>query len=286
MKRSVERVPGFLGRIQFNAPLLVVGYLTVVLCLWFSTSLHVFATSADADTEKDSESVTSVEQHSQINGWQKEDGNTYFYKDGVKQTGWQKVDGRYYYMNQAGVCQTNKIVGNKKSGYYYVDKSGIRITDTTTQYAVKFVRKHTKSSWSAGKKLKKCYEVLSRDYKYKRFYMSGHPKAKHLAGYARYMFKNKKGNCYRYAAAYAYIARVLGYDARVLVGWITSTGGGRTPHGWTEVKIGKKWYICDTNMQIHTKSPYFYYKKTTHPCRVWVHKRYTLKLSDGKVAWK
>ena len=43
------------------------------------------------------------------------------------------------------------------------------------------------------------------------------PRANQLASCARYMFSRRRGDCYYYASAMAYIARVLGYDARVVV---------------------------------------------------------------------
>lgn len=258
-------------------------FLLVMFSLCMGISLPVSAAATDEITAE-----TDAEQKKNIkNGWQKEKGKTYYYKDDVKQTGWQKVSGKYYYMDKNGILQTNKIVGRKKEGYYYVDKDGVRITDAQIKYAVKFVNANTKSGWSKSQKLKACYKALSDTgkYKYQRFY-GENPKAKDMADYAKYMFKNKRGNCFRYAACYAYIARVLGYDSRVVVGEITRLGGGRTPHGWTEVKVGGKWYIFDTNMQIHTSSPYFYYRKTVHPCRVWVTRRCILKSAKGRVTWK
>lgn len=101
------------------------------------------------------------------------------------------------------------------------------------------------------------------------------------------MLSKKKGNCYRYAASFAYIARVLGYDSRVGVGKISSRRGGMTPHGWTEVKFGKKWYMCDANMQKNYPSINSYKKTSSsyayrHSCS----KRYRMTVKDGKVTWK
>ena len=64
----------------------------------------------------------------------------------------------------------NQIAGNKAEGYYYVDTTGVRITDKAVKYAVQFVRKHTKTSDSNKTKLKKCYNYLWKHYKYSRVY--------------------------------------------------------------------------------------------------------------------
>ncbi len=78
--------------------------------------------------------------------------------------------------------------------------------------------------------------------------------------YAVDILQNGKGNCYNYAAAFAYIARGLGYESRVCTGTVASSKGGRTAHAWTEVKLGNDWYIFDTEMQDAKKSGY--YKQT------------------------
>ena len=80
-------------------------------------------------------------------------------------SGWQKIKGKYYYYEE-GVKQKNKIVGNKTDGYYYVDKSGIRITTKEIKYAVQFVVKNSKSTQSKAARLKSCYKALL-SYKYK-----------------------------------------------------------------------------------------------------------------------
>ncbi|MBR1866175.1 MAG: transglutaminase domain-containing protein [Lachnospiraceae bacterium] len=187
-----------------------------------------------------------------------------------------------YYL-QDGEVITNKIVGNKKQGYYYVDTSGVRVIDQNIKLAVKFVRSHTKSSDSKSQKLEKCYYYLSKKYKYKRYYTNLYPKAKDMKSMAHDMFSKKKGNCHRYAACFAYIARVLGYDTKVVVGDISSSRGGMTPHGWTELKNGGTWYVCDPDMEMNGFASYM---KTTTPCRTTVTRKCTMVVKNGKVIWK
>ena len=80
------------------------------------------------------------------------------------------------------------------------------------------------------------------------------------AEYAANTLGTKTGNCYGYAAAFAYIARGLGYESRVCMGTVESALGGRTAHAWTEVKMGSNWYIFDTEMQAAKNGGY--YKQT------------------------
>lgn len=77
---------------------------------------------------------------------------------------------------------------------------------------------------------------------------------------ALYMFKNKKGSCYLDAAAFAVAAKkATGYTVRIAAGkarsiyWNPSSTSSTLKnqvqyHAWAEVKIGKTWYVYDTNL--------------------------------------
>lgn len=226
-------------------------------------------------------------------GWQTINGKKYYFRKkatdtqrkGAMLTGLKKIGSYKYYFNSSGVLQTNKIVGSKSKGYYYVDSSGKVITTKCIQQAVDFVIAHTDSSMTKSEKLKACYNYLWKNYTYKRYYET--PTASDLNTYAQQMFTNKKGNCYRYAASFACIAKVLGYESRVAVGKISSTHGGMTAHGWTEVKVNGKWYICDANMQMNHPSINSYMRtESTYAYRHSCSKRYKLTTSKGKAVWK
>ena len=222
-------------------------------------------------------------------GWYKKGKKKYYYADGRMVTGWKKIKGKTYYFSKEktnkGVLQTGTIAGSKKDGYFYVDTQGVKVTAEAIKLAVQFVNKHTKSTWSKEKKLSACFNYLWKNYPYQRSY--GTPTAKTMSEYAEDMLKNKQGNCFKYAASFACIAKVLGYEARVAVGETSSLYGGMTPHGWAEIKVGNQWYICDANMQrsypninayLRTEGNYPY----SHNCFT----RYTLNLKNGKVSWK
>ncbi len=223
-------------------------------------------------------------------GWMNDDGKYYYFspKNNVMLTDWQKIgDYKYYFMPsgiEKGVLQSNCIV-DTSTGSFYVDAEGIQVTSDEIVQAVGFVKSYTDSSWSAEVKLQKCFEALWRNYSYQRFYDT--PAAWSMSGYANYMFANRMGNCFRYAASYACVARVLGYESRVAVGSVSARNGGMTPHGWAEVNVDGTWYICDPNMQRNypninsymcTDSTYAY----RHTCSV----RYTLTIRKGGVSWE
>lgn len=192
---------------------------------------------------------------------------------------------KYTYFSNKGTILKNTIAGNKSQGYYYVDSTGVKVTTKEMKQAVKFVRSCTKTSWSKSRKLQACYNKLWKNYTYERFYDT--PKASKMPSYARYMFSKKRGNCFRYAASFAYIAKVIGYDVRVVTGSISSLRGGMTPHGWTEIKIDGKWYMFDANMQRNFPTISSYKKtESTYPYRHEVSKKYKMTVKNGKVKWK
>lgn len=81
--------------------------------------------------------------------------------------------------------------------------------------------------------------------------------------FAYEMLKTKKGSCYHFAAAYAYLAaKATDYKVRIGVGETNGFSGELQPHAWVEVKIKSKWYICDPNMdKFAEKSSGKYYLK-------------------------
>ncbi len=55
-------------------------------------------------------------------GWHKENGKSYYYKNGKAQTGWQYIKGKYYYFNSKGEMQTGlQTIGSQK---YYFNGNG------------------------------------------------------------------------------------------------------------------------------------------------------------------
>lgn len=110
------------------------------------------------------------------------------------------------------------------------------------------VAAETKADDSAKKKLKKLFDYMQKEYGYARKTgfdaYSGWEK-----DYALEMFEDKKGSCYHYAAAYAFLAKkAAGCSARIGIGQTDGFSGKLQKHAWAEVKIGGKWYICDPNM--------------------------------------
>ena len=60
------------------------------------------------------------------NGWFKENGKWYYYKNDTAATSWQKVKGKWYYMDKNGVMQTGWV--KVKGTWYYLSASGAMVT--------------------------------------------------------------------------------------------------------------------------------------------------------------
>lgn len=192
-------------------------------------------------------------------------------------------DGKVYQNNKP---VTNKIVGSKAKGYYYVDKTGRKVNTREIRQAVDFVMRNSKAGDSRAKRLKACYRALQA---YPYFGMTNRaPKAKNLFSYARYMFSRHRGDCYYYASTMAYIARVFGYDSRVAVGGVTARGPAAplSLHGWCEVKYGKSWRMLDCSMQrAHLDRNLCLVTRKKYPFRLRCDKVYTMTVKNAKVKW-
>ena len=219
-------------------------------------------------------------------GWFVQKNSRYYSVKGVKANGWKKISNKYYYFDRNSRLVTNRIVGSKSKGYYYVDKTGVRVTTREVRQAVAFVMSSSKATDIPSKRLKTCFRALL---KYPYYNMTDKaPRANQLASCARYMFSRRRGDCYYYASAMAYIARVLGYDARVVCGAVTARGpyAALSPHGWCEVKCGKYWRMLDCSMQrAHTGRNLYLVTRKQYPFRLRCDKVYTMISRKGSVKW-
>jgi glucan-binding YG repeat protein len=55
-----------------------------------------------------------------------ESGNTFYYKNGKKQTGWQQINKKWYFFNSSGVMQTGWMKQGGK--WYYLGTDGAMVT--------------------------------------------------------------------------------------------------------------------------------------------------------------
>ena len=67
---------------------------------------------------------------------------------------------------------------------------------------------------------------------------------------ADYGFTNRYGNCYVLAGMFCEMARLLGYDARLINGKVPLIVGGYGPHGWVEIAENGTNYIYDPDFTL------------------------------------
>lgn len=219
-------------------------------------------------------------------GWFSQNNGKYYSVKGTKAKGWRKIANKYYYFDRNGRLITNRIVGSKISGYFYVDKTGVRVATKEIRQAVAFVMRYSSAGDLPSKRLRTCFRTLL---KYPYYSISDQaPRANQIAACAGYMFTCRRGDCYYYASTMAYIARVLGYDARVACGAVTARGAyaALSPHGWCEIKCGNSWRMLDCSMQrAHTDKNLCLVTRKQYPFRLRCDKVYTMKSSSGTIKW-
>ena len=132
--------------------------------------------------------------------------------------------------------------------------------DTTIKKEVSKVIKTNKitSSTSKSVALKKVFTYMTTKnrYKYSRAPLGFKPNVQKNweRDFAKQLLKNKRGSCYHYAAAYAYLAKKISkYPVRIGYGQAKVFSDKWQAHAWTEIKIGKTWYIYDANAQQFSK---------------------------------
>ena len=86
------------------------------------------------------------------------------------------------------------------------------------------------------------------------------PEGDFSIGFAKEMYKNGKGNCYRFASLFCWLAKSIGYDARVANGWVTNRYGNHVDHGWVEIKWKGQKIVCDPEMQYDYPSYNWYWQ--------------------------
>ncbi len=188
--------------------------------------------------------------------------------------------------DQAGMVRTDQYSALYWSGF---DRTGLDVdcgykTNALT-LAAQFIENNTTSDMTQRQKLDTCFSALLR-LSYTRTYDTAD--ASNLSSFAEQLFANRTGNCYRYAAGFACIAAVLGYDVRVNVGQITARRGGLTPHGWTEVCVDGVWYLCDPDMQAFNANysgQYYMTSASAIGLTYAITTRYTLTIVNGTAVW-
>lgn len=124
----------------------------------------------------------------------------------------------------------------------------------------KTINAKTTSKMSKSQKMRACYNYLvSPEFRYihKRQFQNT-PSWK--MDYAYEMLTTKSGICYNFASAFGFIAKELGYDAKMIPGGLMSLRGVYQVHAWVEITMSGKDYVFDASMEHGTHRDF--YKKT------------------------
>ncbi len=200
-------------------------------------------------------------------GWKTVKGNEYYFRPaadssarkGAAYTGKHTIENYMYYFSSTGKMKTGWFTAGGK--LYYATKKG-RLKSDTKYKGITFNSKGYAKSNTASKLKKKTMSIvssittskMSKKEKLKACwnYMTKHSRWKYAGRYpdnfksgwqiemAYDMLKNKKGNCYGFACAFAALANEVGYDSYVIRGRVSGSrdhaSDGMTRHCWVKIK--------------------------------------------------
>ncbi|MDY3919133.1 MAG: transglutaminase domain-containing protein [Candidatus Limivivens sp.] len=182
-------------------------------------------------------------------------GRAYFGTNGVMRKGVQKIGKSYYFFSSQGYLQTG--IQTKGNTTYYVnskgkitrslkeengtaigyDSSGKALDQISTEElladicAARIVSQVTNSSMTDAQKLRACFDwVVKKPYATLRTFRAFEG---WTAVYANDHFVRGRGNCHSDAAAFAYLAKALGYQNVYVC--VDSDGTNVNGHSWTEI---------------------------------------------------
>lgn len=184
-----------------------------------------------------------------------------------------------------GITPTvNYIAGSKSTGYYYVDKTGSRVYDDEIKAALDFLNSVSSPVQTPRARMLACFRRLCT---YTYSWHPDTPSAWVMPRYAADTFRTKIANCWRFGAAFAYIARVLGYDTRVCIGGVTAyQDHALDNHGWCEIYIDGTWKMVDVSMQKHhPEVSLFLVPRARYPFRLQVNSSHPMTVNGTNVIW-
>ena len=184
-------------------------------------------------------------------GWGEYKGNKYYKNPATGfpyKNQWVTFGRIWYYANANGFMVSGwQTIGGKRYYFYYDTKymarnaviEGIRIgddgvADPVYTYAAKVLDQ-------VGWNLKAAFD-WSASLQYKNVSNNASPGS---AWFATYGFQSGRGDCYVMAATFYYMAKVMGYNAHQIDGYVPRIGGGKTPHSWVEIDMNGTTYVYD-----------------------------------------
>lgn len=188
-----------------------------------------------------------------LTGWQKLAGEWFYGEDktGIMHTGWLDDGGKRYYLDASGAMATGTRTIDGKAYAFSSSGALVQITGNATldnrlvnlaksqgslRNCYNWVKNHKHTNWAAGG------GVLR--------YANGTyaTTTGWVATEAARMLDGKTTDCYAFAATFACLAKALGYDAKVVNGYVPSRSKGWASHSWVEIKQGGTTYVYDPDL--------------------------------------
>ena len=188
--------------------------------------------------------------------WMLIDGRWYhFYGGGGMETGWTKQNGNWYHLNANGAMETGWIIMNDDWYYLYpagnssvAPEGAMAVNTVINGYVVAPDGVYNEAYQGA-------YNVLNRvgwnlwaaynwsaNLPYVNYSNDPSPGSKNFAIHG---FKTKTGDCYVMAGTFYYMAKLLGYDAHQIAGYVPLRSGNMGVHSWVEIDMDGSTYVFD-----------------------------------------
>ena len=178
-----------------------------------------------------------------VTGVRKIDSKIWYFNDeGIKRTkkGLFKADGKEYYAKKDGSLATGykAIKSGKKLNGYFFYKDGDKLAQMAKGTKIKYLKipksGRLDEAYALGiRVLDKKGWKLKTAFKYARGtkYAYRSMRKKSINAYAKFGFKNRKGNCFCKASQFFVMAKLLGYNVHMYKGKV-----GTSTHSWTTIK--------------------------------------------------
>lgn len=195
--------------------------------------------------------------------WMLIDGRWYhFYGGGGMETGWTKQNGNWYHLNANGAMETGWIIMNDDWYYLYpagnssgAPEGAMAVNTVINGYVVAPDGVYNEAYQGAynvlnqvGWNLRAAYN-WSANLPYVNYSNDPSPGSKNFAIHG---FKTKTGDCYVMAGTFYYMAKLLGYDAHQIAGYVPLRSGNMGVHSWVEIDINGSTYVFDPDFTHET----------------------------------
>ena len=160
--------------------------------------------------------------------------------------GWRHINGELFYVDENGLFKNKTEVNG-----LMLDVHGRFTTENPELDALLTaeIKNIISNDMTQEQKLRAVYDYMMENYGYRGAgeVEPGATGWEEEFGIA--MLKNKKGNCYSWAAAFTYLAQKVGYNAEAISGEAVSPKGSQRFHAWTEIVIDDTAYTFDPELE-------------------------------------